>query len=44
MPATSGMMSCILRLAPSAFSFSSNRETRKDLIILVTPRILDDNF
>jgi type II secretory pathway component GspD/PulD (secretin) len=24
------------------FSFSSNQENRKDLLILVTPRIVDD--
>ena len=33
-----------LPLIGPLFSFSSNKETRKDLIILVTPRILDDNF
>jgi type IV pilus assembly protein PilQ len=37
------MLSRLPLLGP-LFSFSSNRETRKDLIILVTPRILDDNF
>jgi type IV pilus assembly protein PilQ len=37
------MLSRLPLLGP-LFSFSSNKETRKDLIILVTPRILDDNF
>ncbi len=37
------MLSRLPLLGP-LFSFSSNRESRKDLIILVTPRILDDNF
>jgi len=37
------MLSRLPLLGP-LFSFSSNQETRKDLIILVTPRILDDNF
>ena len=31
-----------LPLIGSLFSFSSNSENRKDLIILVTPRIIDD--
>jgi len=31
-----------LPLIGSLFSFSSNSENRKDLIILVTPRILND--
>ncbi len=35
------MLSRLPLLGP-LFSFSSNREQRKDLIILVTPRILDD--
>jgi len=37
------MLSRLPLLGP-LFSFSSNKETRKDLIFLVTPRILDDNF
>ena len=37
------MLSRLPLLGP-LFAYSSNRETRKDLIILVTPRILDDNF
>ena len=37
------MLSRLPLLGP-LFSFSSNREERKDLIFLVTPRILDDNF
>lgn len=37
------MLSRLPLLGP-LFSFSSNKEQRKDLIILVTPRILDDNF
>jgi len=36
------MLSRLPLLGP-LFSFSSNREQRKDLIILVTPRILDDD-
>lgn len=32
-----------LPIIGSLFSFTSNTENRKDLIILVTPRILDDN-
>jgi type IV pilus assembly protein PilQ len=37
------MLSRLPLLGP-LFSFSSNQERRRDLIILVTPRILDDNF
>ena len=37
------MLSRLPLLGP-LFAYSSNKETRKDLIILVTPRILDDNF
>ena len=37
------MLSRLPLLGP-LFAFSSNREQRKDLIFLVTPRILDDNF
>jgi type IV pilus assembly protein PilQ len=37
------MLSRLPLLGP-LFSFSSNQESRRDLIILVTPRILDDNF
>ncbi|MEZ4411587.1 MAG: AMIN domain-containing protein [Gemmatimonadales bacterium] len=37
------MLSRLPLLGP-LFSFSSNKESRRDLIILVTPRILDDNF
>jgi type IV pilus assembly protein PilQ len=37
------MLSRLPLLGP-LFSFSSDKEQRRDLIILVTPRILDDNF
>lgn len=37
------MLSQLPLLGP-LFSFSSNREQRRDLIIMVTPRILDDTY
>jgi general secretion pathway protein D len=33
-----------LPIVGSLFSFANNSENRKDLIILVTPRIIDDEI